>query len=160
MHPFAKKGGHAARRAKARKLAAGGCAGADKQPFSSAGIESRRNRKSPDESDMLAAGHKGAKRFARGGKTKAPKHQVNIAIVNPRHPAPMSAGPAPMGAPPGMPPGMPPGAPVPGMGGPPGMPPPGVMRARGGRAGLPDAGAGSGVARIEKAEWSKRHHGG
>jgi hypothetical protein len=30
-------------------------------------------------------------------------------------------------------------------------------RARGGR--LPSAGAGSGIARIEKAEWSKRHHG-
>jgi hypothetical protein len=154
MHPFAKKGGHAARRAKARKLAAGGCAGADKQPFSSAGIESRRNRKSPDESDMLAAGHKGAKRFARGGKTKAPKHQVNIAIVNPRHPAPMAAGPSPMAGPPGMPP-MPAGAPPPGMGGPGGMMPPGMpMRARGGR--LPDAGAGSGVGRGEKADWVRR----
>jgi hypothetical protein len=162
MHPFAKKGGHAARRAKARKLAAGGCAGSDKMPFSSAGIESRRSRKGPDESDMLAAGHKGAKRFARGGKIKKPAHQTNIAIVVPHHAGapsgimgPMDGPPAAMGGPPPMPPGtgmMPPGAGMP-PGPPPGMP----MRARGGRAGLPDAGAASGVGREEKASVAKRN---
>jgi len=82
-------------------------------------------------------GHKGAKRYAKGGGVahKGKGHTTNIAIVMPHKGAgtgaPMAGaapdGAAPMGGPPGMPP--------PGAGGPPGMPPPGMppMHNRGGR---------------------------
>ncbi len=88
--------------------------------------------------DGHAPGHKGAKRYARGGKVKGGKgHQTNVNIVIPHHQAapPMPGGPPmmPPGGAPGGPPGMPPGAGgPPGM--PPGMPPPGMPHARGGVA--------------------------
>jgi hypothetical protein len=78
-------------------------------------------------------GHKGAKKYARGGRTKGHKGQTtNISIVMPHK--------GPAGAPPGMPlPAGPGGPPMASPGGPPGMPPPmplpgaGMPRARGGR---------------------------
>jgi hypothetical protein len=129
-------------------------------------------------------GHKAAKRYARGGRTKGHKgQQTNIAIVMPHKgqgapgglPMPPGAAGLPGGAPPipppGGPPGMPPGGP------PPGMPP---MRARGGRTKEPRidgeategnlkgwakragsnsyfrGGAATGVGREEKAHRAKR----
>lgn len=124
-------------------------------------------------------GHKAAKKYARGGRTKGHKgQQTNIAIVMPHKgqgaPGPMPPGAAglPGGPPPGPLPGGPPGMP-PGM--PPGGPPP-MMRARGGRTIGGEAtegnikawgkrasgnsyfrgGAASGVGREEKAEHVKR----
>src|SRR5262245_12035233 len=65
-------------------------------------------------------GHKGAKKYARGGRTKGHKgQQTNIAIVMP-HKGQGASGPMPPGAA-GLPGGAPPG-PLPG--GPPGMPAP------------------------------------
>lgn len=102
-----------------------------------------------------------------GGRTKG-KANINIVIDTGRgqqQPAPPPAGlipphpPMPMPPPGAMPPGPPPnmGAPIP-MGPPPGaMPPPGMppmARKRGGRT--LDAGSGSGVGRLEKAEMQKR----
>jgi hypothetical protein len=88
--------------------------------------------KSAAEHHNNVHGHKGAKKYARGGRTKHGKgQQTNIAIMMPHHGAP--------GGPP-MPPGAAglPGAPGPLPGGAPGMPPPppnpAMMRARGGRA--------------------------
>lgn len=113
---------------------------------------------------------------ARGGKAGKGKTNINIVIGTPggmsqgpvppganpqlaiKPPAP--AAPMPMPAPPGgAPPGMPMPMPIPmpaagpaGPPGPPGMPP----RARGGRApkvrGEPEAGSGSGLGRLQKAE--------
>ncbi len=113
-----------------------------------------------------APGHKGAKRYARGGKVKGKGHQTNIAIVMPHHNGagaagaggPMPGGPMP---PPGGPPGMPPGAGgPPGMppGGPPGMPPGMPMHSRGGAikkaGGGYIAGESKNPANLKK--WSKR----
>src|SRR5215831_10253970 len=85
----------------------------------------------PDR-DVMAEGGKPKRRYARGGKTK---HQVNIAVVMPHHPAAPAAGASiapvphpPMGgpAPAPMPPPM---VAAPSLNGPPGMP----MRKHGGR---------------------------
>jgi len=163
-HPFARNAGKANMRHRVNKIlkASGGGVGADESPFSKAGIQGRKIGTSAVQPEIKAEGSKSRSRFAKGGKVKK-GHTTNIAIVVPHHPAmggaAMGAGAPPMvgpGLPPGagMPPGMLPGAPVPGMGG---MPPPSMMpRARGGR--LPTAGAGSGIGREQKAEWSKRHH--
>lgn len=108
--------------------------------------------------DSKVAGHKGAKRYARGGKVhsdeaedkklikkmmhehdagkyarggKVKPAQTNIAIVMPGANKPQGMPmPIPAGPPPGPPPGGPPPMPPPGAGGGPGMPP---MRARGGK---------------------------
>ncbi len=75
-------------------------------------------------------------------------------------PVPVGAMGGPPGAPPGMPPGPPPGAPppmpMPPAGGPPPGVPPGMMRKAGGRVGSFDAGAGSGLGRLEKTAHAKR----
>ena len=120
-------------------------------------------------------------KFARGGRAKDHgKHQVNIAIVNPKGhegagagagpmPGPGAAPPPrpPMAGPPMMPPGMPPGGgpagPMPGMppGGMPGRPPfkrGGKVRgfAKGGKIGTTasvrniKAGSESGIGRLQK----------
>jgi len=119
-------------------------------------------------------------KYARGGRTKDHgKHQVNIAIVNPKGHEGAGAGPMPApgaappphppmaGGPPMMPPGMPPGGgpagPMPGMppGGMPGRPPfkrGGKVKgfAKGGKIGTlasvkgMKAGADSGIGRLQK----------
>lgn len=94
------------------------------------------------------------KRYARGGRTKNGKTEVNIVIAEkPNAPAAMPA-PAAAAAPP--PPPMPPRPPIPpmppqgGAGMPPGAIPPGMMpRKRGGRA--MSGGAGGGLGRLQKA---------
>lgn len=84
-------------------------------------------------------------KFARGGKTKSGKTNINIVIApQGSPPAPEGARAAPVPIPVGGPPPMPP----PGAGGPP-MPPPGMMQ-RGGRAKM-TAGAETGVGRLQKA---------
>lgn len=88
-------------------------------------------------------------KFARGGKTKSGKTNINIVIApQGSPPAPGGARAAPVPIPVGGPPPMPP----PGAGGPggPPMPPPGMMQ-RGGRAKL-TAGAETGVGRLQKAK--------
>jgi len=89
-----------------------------------------------------------------GGRTKKGTN-VNIIITQPQPKPPMPMPPPGAGAPPGMaiPPPPPQGA-MP----PPGGPPPGAMMPRksGGRAYPIDAGAGSGLGRLEKAERAAR----
>lgn len=109
-----------------------------------------------------APGHKGAKRYARGGKVKGGKgHQTNVNIVIPHHqaaPPPMPGGPPmmPPGGAPGGAPGGPPMMPPPGAGGPPGMPP--GMHARGGAVKKAGGGYISGEAKnpANLKKWSKR----
>jgi hypothetical protein len=130
------------------------------------------------EKKVLAAHHAEhdamSKGRARGGRSGKGKMSVNIVIApggaNPQAAGPPGANPAlAIKPPPAMPMPMPGGAPAPGAmpmpipmpgaagpPGPPGMPPPGMMgpRARGGRAprihGEPEAGAGSGLGRLQK----------
>jgi hypothetical protein len=85
-----------------------------------------RARGNDTEVDLHADGHKGKHRYARGGKAK---HQVNIAVVVPHHPAAPGAGPSiapvphpPMGGPATVP-MAPPMAAAPTLNGQPGMPP-------------------------------------
>lgn len=94
-------------------------------------------------------GHKSAKRYARGGRTKGHKGQTtNIAIVMPHKGQPGAGGPPmpPMAGGPGAPP-----APLPG--GAPGMPPP-PMRASGGRTKEPRIDGEATGANIKA--WGKR----
>jgi hypothetical protein len=143
------------------------------------------------EKQPIVAQDADAKARARGGRSGKGKTNINIIIgthpgglngqggpppgPNPalaiRPPPPPGAAPMPMpgGAPPpgaGAPMPMPIPVPMGGAGGPPGMPPPGMPpRARGGRApkvgGEPQAGAGSGLGRLQKtAAYGRRSREG
>jgi hypothetical protein len=101
--------------------------------------------------------------YKKGGAAKSKGTEVNIIIADKGGQQPGMPAGMPPATPPAMPPAaaMPPrppmapppgaGAPPPGMGAPPQAMPPGMMpRKRGGKAGY-DAGAGSGMGRLEKA---------
>lgn len=172
-HPYGKHNEHAKGHSRVHHILKSGGHGAAKHADRGSPFGRVNSKGEAAMHEHKVDGNKGPARFARGGKVKAHHTKTNINIVVPHKSAEGQQAGAPMAPPPTAPMG----APAPMTAGMPGMGAPPPMRARGGKviggeasAGnikkwsararknsyarggrLPDAGAATGVARLEQA---------